>query len=355
MFDQGEKRVPRFPYKSDVLFIVKNRELALVGTKYPQSNSSGVDNSVRLISAELNKRGVRSNVVQVLDNNYIDREVVKYRPRIVFIEALWVIPSKFEILTRIHPDVTWVIRLHSEIPFIANEGIAMMWIRQYQRYFPKVLISANSIVMVNDLISVIKKPVMYTPNYYPVNNKPTHRKKQRGVINISCFGAIRPLKNHLTQAIAAMAFADQIDNELFFHINGTRIEQQGDPILKNLRHLFESSRHHLVEHKWLEHDEFVKSIQEQIDIGLQVSFTETFNIVAADHVVNNVPVVTSPQVKFVDRLFHGEPTSINSIVRALHRARIGSWFGIHKRNRKKLSKFSNEAIDHWVALIKHDI
>jgi hypothetical protein len=73
--------------------------------------------------------GVDSTIIEVIDNNGIDREVTKYKPTHVIIEALWVIPSKFEILTKLHPNVKWIIRLHSEIPFLANEGIAMEWMK----------------------------------------------------------------------------------------------------------------------------------------------------------------------------------------------------------------------------------
>jgi len=51
----------------------------------------------------------------------------------------------------------------------------------------------------------------------------------------------------------------------------------------------------LVEHGWLPHDQFLKLIA-SMDVLLQVSFSETFNIVAADAVVQNVPIVVSDEI-----------------------------------------------------------
>ena len=90
-----------------VLFILKKR-------KSSHSNysvvSSGLFNSANFVSDMLNKNGIESHLVEVIDNNCIDREVTQYKPTHVIIEALWVVPSKFEVLTKLHPNVEWIIR-----------------------------------------------------------------------------------------------------------------------------------------------------------------------------------------------------------------------------------------------------
>ena len=96
-----------------VLFILKKRKSSHANYSVV---SSGLLNSATFVSSMLNKNGIESHLVEVIDNNCIDREVTKYRPTHVIIEALWVVPSKFEVLTRLHPNVQWIIRLHSGIP-----------------------------------------------------------------------------------------------------------------------------------------------------------------------------------------------------------------------------------------------
>ncbi len=125
-----------------ILFICKKRKTYGSGP-YTHIVSSGLLNSAKFVNDMLVKNGVNSTIVEVIDNNCINKEVTLHKPTHVIIEALWVVPSKFEVLTKLHPNVKWIIRLHSEIPFIANEGIAMEWVFECMKY-KNVIVSVNS-------------------------------------------------------------------------------------------------------------------------------------------------------------------------------------------------------------------
>jgi glycosyltransferase involved in cell wall biosynthesis len=170
--------------------------------------------------------------------------------------------------------------------------------------------------------------VTWLPNYYPppsaVWSGTPRPQVEPHWINVGCFGAIRPLKNHLTQAIAAMVFADNLRHRLRFHANATRIEGRGEPILHNLQALFAHSRHELVEHDWLDHDAFLDLLGGGVDVALQVSFSETFNIVSADAVACGVPVIASPAVPWLGAYAMANPDDAGSISDALMRLWQGS-------------------------------
>jgi hypothetical protein len=263
-------------------------------------------------------------MVVVNDNNDIDREVTLHKPTHVIIEALWVVPSKFEVLSKLHPNVKWVIRLHSEIPFLANEGMAMNWIAEYSK-FDNIIISCNSPQTNKDIefylthkLGVTKK-VEFLPNFYPQNYKTKSFNRKSDIINVGCFGAVRPLKNHLIQAIAAIKFADKIGKKLHFHINSDRVEQKGEPILNNLIATFEQLNHKghkLIHHDWSVREQFIE-LCSTMDIGIQVSFNETFNIVGADIVSQGVPLVSSPEIPWVSKLFITRQTNTDDIVDSL--------------------------------------
>jgi hypothetical protein len=307
-----------------------------------------------------NKR-IESKVVIVKDNNEIDKEVTEYDADIVIIEALWVVPSKFEVLTALHPKVKWVIRLHSELPFIANEGVTFDWVYQYLQ-FKNVSVGVNSKRMEREMefylktttdISPVKavRKVIYLPNYYPENFKSKEMDKTKNTIDISCFGAIRPLKNHLIQAFAAIMFAEKVGKKLNFHINTQRIEQRGESVLRNLRSLFESyaGKHTLIEHEWYAKDEFLQTCR-LMDIGMQCSLSETFNLVTADHISQGIPVVTSSEIQWVDQNFQADPTDSRSI--AITLANI--YKGVDKDciiNKRSLKKFITAAKEIWTEFI----
>src|SRR5258708_32872051 len=112
-----------------VLFVLKNRENPYGCDPDPYSThlSSGLYNSARFVSEMLVSLGFQSKVVHVKDNNEIHRVVVGFKADIVVIEAYWVVPEKFDVLKQACPNVTFVIRNHSDIPFLSNEGCAMGW------------------------------------------------------------------------------------------------------------------------------------------------------------------------------------------------------------------------------------
>jgi hypothetical protein len=289
---------------------------------------SGLFNSATFVHEMLCKNGYNSTLVQVVDNNEIDKYVTIHKPDVVIIEALWVVPEKFQILRKLHPKVKWIVRLHSELPFIANEGVAMDWINKYVNT-PGVFVSANSDRMQVDLTRYLhsvraglEDKLVYLPNYYPTSKNAVESKvfTKGDVLNVGCFGAIRPMKNHLIQAAAAVEFAERHGLKCHFHINAGRVEARGDEVLKNLRAMFApfNGRHVLVEHEWLGRSEFLALIK-TMDIGLQVSLSETFNIVSADFVSQDVPIVTSKEVMWMPKFFVASPNNTESIINAMKR------------------------------------
>jgi hypothetical protein len=333
------------PIPPRALFICKHRHI--YGNK--TGLSSGLYNSARFVVDMLNNvLGIKAKLVEVVDANDIDREVTKYKPTHVFIEALWVVPQKFEQLKRLHPKVKWTVRLHSEIPFMAMEGISMEWIFKYVK-IENVFVGANSKRAQENLENQLHTHVPYLPNYYPIEFGNRHRmKKHSKHINIGCFGALRPLKNQLIQAMAAIEFAESINKQLRFHINFERVEGwSSDSILKNLRALFANNpQHELVEHHWELHENFIDLVK-TMQIGMQESFSETFNIVTADFVNNNVPVVVSPEIEWVSSLFKASPNLVSSMVHKLKMAWYLSEFDLQDLNKIGLMRFDKKSILIW--------
>lgn len=346
-------------HKPRVLFILKRREDYDECPTYSQNGlSTGLLNSATFVKDMLVDMGIEAEIFVAIDNNCIDRAVTNFKPTHVIIEALWVVPEKFDILSRLHPKVKWIIRFHSETPFIAGEGIAMGWLHGYFKH-PNIYIGVNTpryLFEVDTILAAagvdddeIKERLIFLPNYYPVpdNVIPHHVHLNKNHVDVSCFGAIRPLKNQLIQAIAALKFADMIGKALHFHINIGRIEMKGDPILHNLKGLFEGlaqNGHQLIIHTWAPHDEFIKIIEET-DIGMQVSFSETFNIVAADIVTAGVPIVISTEVPWA-REGLADPTSSLDIASALYNTWQSMGSNV-KANVKGLRAYVDTSAEFW--------
>ena len=90
-----------------LLFILKRRE-DFDPTKHTVTGmQTGLFNSASFVSNMLVAEGVDSVMELAIDNNCIDRLITKHKPTHVIIEALWVVPSKFHELCKLHPKVKW--------------------------------------------------------------------------------------------------------------------------------------------------------------------------------------------------------------------------------------------------------
>jgi hypothetical protein len=226
------------------------------------------------------------------------------------------------------------VRNHSETPFLANEGIAFGWTMEYLKR-PNVILSCNAPRMLEEtrFLAKLVNPHMtqteidakvpYLPNYYPTPDGMTNRpwRGDKEFVDVGCFGAIRPLKNHMLQAIGALKFVDENGLRLRFHTNGGRVEGGGEQVKKNLHSVFDGlgGKHVMIEHDWMPHPEFRRLVA-SMDMVCQVSFSETFNIVAADSITQGIATIVSKEVPFSSEAFHADPTSSVDIARAMQDA-----------------------------------
>ena len=249
--------------------------------------------------------------------------------------------------------------MHSETPFLAGEGMAFDWLADYSA-FKNIILAINAPRMMEDIKIYLQhrnnwtaeqtnEKVIYLPNYYPQTYTSKVLDKTKDTIDISCFGAIRPLKNHILQAIAAIGFADQIGKKLRFHVNAGRIEMQGGPALNNLKGLFQQISdhgHELVNHQWTPREQFLE-LCGQMDIGMQVSFSETFNIVGADIISQGVPLIgTAEEIPWAVHGFCADPNSSADIARKLELSY--NWPRINvKSNQWSLTAYTDATRKTW--------
>jgi hypothetical protein len=351
---------------SRILFILKRREDYNPVSHSAVGLSTGLYNSAKFMQEMLVASGVDARLEVAIDNNCIDRLVTKHKPTHVIIEALWVVPKKFTILSRLHPKVRWIVRLHSEMPFMAGEGMAMNWLGEYID-FPNIDIGVNAPRMLDEVrtyLSVKKgwtnsqanARIIYLPNYYPKEYKRKEFDYTKDWVDVACFGAIRPLKNHLLQAIASIKFAEAIGKKLRFHVNSGRIEMLGSPVLNNLRGVFEhlsGTGHEMIGHEWCPREDFLK-ICATMDIGLQCNFSETFNIVSADLISQGVPIVGSREIPWATRFFNADPNDSNDIARMMLRThlipQVNVWL-----NQRNLDKYTYASNRTWLDYFKEGI
>jgi len=306
---------------------------------------SGLFNSCKITNDVLNTYGVETHIEICVDGNEIDKFVSLHKPTICVLEAIWVTPDKILELSKLHKNVKFIIRVHSKLPFLAMEGVAIGWLKEYIK-ISNVFIGFNNEETSKEL-NAIGIYNFYMPNLYPVeyvwNNSYLSQ-----TVDVGCFGAVRPMKNHLLQAVAAITWGNKKGKIINFHINASRLEQRGENVLKNLRALFKDTEHTLIEHEWMERKDFLQLISE-MDFGLQVSMSESFNIVSADFVKMGVPIIVGEDIDWMPSMLISQ-NNINDIVYKIDTMLFYKPLLV-LYSTYSLKQYNNKSIKTWIKLL----
>lgn len=349
---------------SKSVFLLKRREDYNQDPTYSGSYqiATGMWNSAQFVSDMLNTNGRQSSAEILVDANSIDAVTTSLDPDYVFIEGLWVTPAKIaELLTFTrHQRRKWVLRIHSEIPFLATEGVAMGWIAEYLAL--GAIIAPNAPRAHQQLVHYalqsgltqeqVDAQVIYLPNVYPTDFEPLAGldTTSKPYLDAACFGALRPLKNHLQQVFVASRFAELLGKPLRFHINN-RQDQGGSPIAKNVKAAVEEMGATLVEHPWEDRDTFLQSLRDS-DLLLQVSMSETFNIVAADATWVGRPVLASSELPWIHPLY-ADPQNVDQSLKVLRHIWSNKSYYV-QNNRRGLKRYVNASTARWLSYVPAD-
>lgn len=283
---------------------------------------SGLNVSAELTVNALVNNGFKAESIGFNDDNEIDRVLFEKRPSHFIIKAFWVRKEKLELLARRYPSCKFYVVCHSKPSFLACEQNGFRLLGEMVALSQKienVYVACNNYDASVAFQDAYDASFFYIPNIVEAYDRETAKRFHGDTLRVGIFCAIRPFKNIITQALSAISYCEQRGLDLELHVLTGRTEMEGDVTLKNLRDLFNKvnpSRHMLVEHPWLTHKEFMRLV-EHMDIGLQVSYTESFNIVAADFLQAGIPIVTSPAVAWTPKTWWANPDSIDSICREM--------------------------------------
>lgn len=335
--------------KKNVLFVLKERHYS------PSKASYGLINSAAHVAKYLEEgEDYNCKIVSVIDANGIDKEMFEFKPDVVIIEALWVPTAKLQEIMALprYSKVKFVVRVHSDIGYLSAETQALKLINEYRHLrSPRLTISFNDKEFTEVISHSMKHEFAYLPNIIITKKPKSFHRDERKRLDIGCFGAMRLLKNQCFQALCAIKAADMLQKKLYFHIT-PNLNVANDPILENLKQIFEDSQHDLVIHPWMPNDEFQKLVA-TMDLGLQLSFSESFNIVAADFVNNNRIIIVSEAIDWIPAEFK---TSTSDYSEATHKIVQTYLHRNHEQHiiklREALKAHNEKAIHIWKHFLK---
>jgi hypothetical protein len=236
------------------------------------------------------------------------------KPTHVVIEApVWVSAEQVRSLTFEFPSMHFIVRTHSQIAFLQADANAITAVRDLmllEENLPNLTIAANNTRLTTFLHKAYTGKCLYLPNLYDIERAHVKRDTVAGhkLLRIGSFGALRILKNHITAGAAALLIAERYRCDVEFYFSTGRDDGATDTknALQNMYAHLPWAK--LVEYPWAGWPEF-RRIVAHMDLNIQLSFSESFNLTAADSCAEGVPCVVGPAIEWAPAQWKAEPDS----------------------------------------------
>lgn len=221
----------------------------------------------------------------------------------VVIAAAWLPVLDLGKLVIRYPGVEFAVNIHSNVGFLQADSNGVDLLGAYihlQKELLNFRISGNCEQFVDWLTAAYSVESLLLPNLYNLDStcrmaRPLYN---GGTLRVGMFGACRPLKNFLTATAAAIAISKELRVPVELWMNGGRPDGGGsiERAIRNLIGHHHSVTLHIL--NWAAWPNFL-DILGSLHLMIQVSYTESFNMVTADGIAKGVPSVVSDAIDWV--------------------------------------------------------
>jgi glycosyltransferase involved in cell wall biosynthesis len=238
----------------------------------------------------------------------------------VIISAPWLSVHDLRSLLEHFPYIHFVVLSHSNVGFLQADFEGVRLLRQYihlSQEHSNLSVGGNSERFVEWLRETFHRDAVLLPNLYPLARtkmKPAPVPKDglpTQTIKIGAFGAVRPQKNFMTAAAAAVSIQRHLKVPVEFHMS-VGGEEGGNFTSLAIEQMLEESGVTLIRHPWRYWDDFIEVVG-SMDLLIQVSYTESFNMITADGINAGVPSVVSPAISWAPFLWTADPDNAKEV------------------------------------------
>ncbi len=276
----------------------------------------------------LNNHGVSAAAIRLrrrsvqIAANMIDR----LRPRIVVNRAMIIATEGIRELAAAWPATKFITVCHSSV---GDLGRSNHWLGEVSEALQATEVPNIYFAHLderNPFADFASRPakVFWLPNV--VMQPPAGRGERHAVPRVSLICAPRDLKNLPTQLLAAAMAAKQHPLKLVVSLLGDRPAWFA-PFVELLGLDAEFA-------PWGDWHAYTRFVAESIDIGLQASFTESFNFVGVEHLLAGKPVVGSPALRYLPCEWQADPDNAADIANILL-GQINDWTRCSAEARKR--------------------
>lgn len=304
----------------------------------------------------LSNMGIESRVI----TNFMGSSEIKlshvamieeFAPSHIIVEDLCIPFDAFEYLKGLPSAPLVTVRMRSEMGFAFTLSSADPSIL-YKLGELGVFFAAASATMQSDLFNLLKTQVFLLPDYHSITpNMPLKINEQaKEVVHIGCFGIVGLLNNTFAQLQAALKFGEMTGLKINFHAILQREDAAQNSIVENMVKLMENvadKGHTITWHEFPFDYPSWKEILKGIDLGMQVTFSESYCHMAADMVDHNIPVIGGANLPSIAKTYCTDAVNIGSMALALLTAYKGIDTKRQEINKSALLQQNRSASAQW--------
>ena len=248
-----------------------------------------------------NRAGIITDVWPTMDAADLTRQLkANTDDSRVAISAPWNPTVDLQKLTMDFSRIKFALNCHSNVGFLQADahGVGLIGAAmEVQRGAANFHVAVNSRRFADWASVTFGTPFAYLPNLYFLEGPPEDYRPpfHGGLLRVGAFGATRPLKNLMSAAGAALTISRFFGGDLELWINSGRDEGAGC-IVRAIEEMFRITRHaQLVRAGWASWHDHLKTVA-RMNLLINCSYTESFNMVTADGVAEGIPSVVSDAI-----------------------------------------------------------
>jgi glycosyltransferase involved in cell wall biosynthesis len=268
-----------------------NRNISHIGLGVAAVNTAKV----------LRREGVPTNVWPILGAADLRAKLKAQPADQVIISAPWIPIADLQSLSNEFSETHFAVTCHSNVGFLQADPSGVKLVRDtldLSMATHNIRLAGNSRRFCHWMEFTFGGRCYYLPNLYYLDGPPprTQAFSGSGTLRIGVFGAVRPQKNLMSAAGAALEIARKMRVPLELWFSAGRAEGGGEVIMAAIQQMVAGLPGvTLKQNGWQSWPQFRKTVA-HMHLLLQPSYTESFNMVTADGAAEGVASVVSEAI-----------------------------------------------------------
>lgn len=307
-------------------------------------------------AAVLKEKGIDVTVFPVRNNVDVVESIDKYQQENnhklthVIISAPWLSAYDMEALLQHFCYIKFLILSHSNVGFLQADPWGVELFRRYielGKTYDNIEVGGNSERFAKWLGQAYYTKAVLLPNLYPIAKEVSVKPAWdgRSALKIGIFGAPRAQKNFMTAAAAAILIQRRLGVKVELHMNADTEDQHNVVSLAIGQMTQDLDGIELVKHNWAYWNDFIKIIA-SMDLLLQPSYTESFNMITADGISVGVPSVVSSAIFWAPSAWKAETDDCTDI--AEKGIKLLKNNKLKRKGLEALLNHNSRSLKHWL-------